>query len=114
MRGVDDWHQFHAAIALQELFPEAVLAPIRLHVDAKRHLCAIDSAYRGMLSLDSRRSLELQGGRYGAAGSKKFLDRNHADDAISLRRWDDLVKVAGKKTPKLKHYLDIAALCAAR
>ena len=113
LRGIDDKHQYHGVSALKGLFPEAVLAPIRLHVDAKRYLCASDGAYWASLSEDSRRSLELQGGRYGAEEAAKFIAQPYAEDAVKLRRWDDLAKVAGIDTPDLAHFLELAARCAA-
>jgi predicted HD phosphohydrolase len=64
LRGVDDKHQFHGVSALKGMFGPAVLTPIRLHVDAKRYLCATDAGYWARLSEDSKRSLELQGGTY--------------------------------------------------
>jgi phosphonate degradation associated HDIG domain protein len=112
LRGVDDKHQYHAASALKTVFPQAVLAPIRLHVDAKRYLCAAEPGYWDKLSPDSKRSLELQGGRYSDEDAAKFMAQAYAQDAVRLRRWDDLAKVAGAKTPDLEHYLKIAALCA--
>ena len=41
----DDLHQFIALPFLRARFPDAVLEPIRLHVDAKRYLCLIDPDY---------------------------------------------------------------------
>ena len=41
-RGIDDLHQYFALPFLRPVLPDAVLEPIRLHVDAKRCLCAID------------------------------------------------------------------------
>jgi phosphonate degradation associated HDIG domain protein len=111
LRGVDDKHQYHGASALKGLFGPAVLTPIRLHVDAKRYLCATDQAYWASLSEDSKRSLELQGGTYSADDAAKFIARPFAQDAVKLRRWDDLAKTAGRKTPDLRHYLEIAAFC---
>jgi phosphonate degradation associated HDIG domain protein len=113
LRGIDDKHQFHGVLALKHLFPEAVLNPIRLHVDAKRYLCAVDREYRASLSEDSQRSLELQGGIFNPDEAAKFIAQPHAHDAVQLRRWDDLAKVAGCKTPGLEHYLAIAAACVA-
>lgn len=111
LRGVDDKHQFHGASALKGLFGPSVLTPIRLHVDAKRYLCETDKTYWASLSEDSKRSLELQGGTYSAEDAEKFIAQPFALDAVKLRRWDDLAKAAGRKTPDLKHYLDIAAAC---
>ena len=113
LRGVDDRHQFHGVNALKRLFGPAVLTPIRLHVDAKRYLCATDAAYWASLSEDSKRSLELQGGTYSAADAAKFIAQPYAQDAVTLRRRDDLAKVAGVKTPELAHFLKIAVRCAA-
>ncbi len=58
-------------VALKGLFPDAVLIPIRRHVDAKRFLCATDESYWPALSEDSRRSLELQGGVYNAGAARR-------------------------------------------
>ena len=112
LRGVDDKHQYHGASALRGVFADAVLVPIRLHVDAKRYLCATDPGYWASLSDDSKRSLELQGGTYSASEAEKFIAQPYAQDAVHLRRWDDLAKVAGIKTPDLGYFLEIAAQCA--
>jgi phosphonate degradation associated HDIG domain protein len=109
LRGIDDKHQYHGAAALKGLFPEAVLNPIRLHVDAKRYLCAVDSKYWADLSEDSQRSLELQGGIFSAAEAAHFIAQPFAGDAVRLRRWDDFAKVAGRPTPDLEHFLEIVA-----
>ncbi|WP_419183409.1 hypothetical protein [Ralstonia solanacearum] len=38
-----------------------------------------------------------------------LLRRPYAADALCLRRWDDLAKVAGRPTPDLSHFLAVAA-----
>lgn len=106
-RGIDDLHQYYALPFLRPILPDSVLEPIRLHVDAKRYLCATDAAYFDCLSVDSVRSLELQGGIFDADQARDFAARPYADDAVRLRRWDDLAKVAGKPTPDLDHYLEL-------
>ncbi|QGZ64112.1 phosphonate degradation HD-domain oxygenase [Paraburkholderia acidisoli] len=106
-RGIDDLHQYYALPFLRPVLPDSVLEPIRLHVDAKRYLCATDAAYFSCLSADSVRSLELQGGIFDAGQAHDFAARPYADDAVRLRRWDDLAKVSGKPTPDLDHYLGI-------
>ena len=113
LRGVDDKHQYHSVSVLKGVFSPAVLIPIRLHVDAKRYLCATDPGYWAALSQDSKRSLELQGGIYSAGDAAKFIARPYAQDAVKLRRWDDQSKVAGVKTPDLAHFLELAVRCAA-
>lgn len=115
LRGIDDRHEYVAIPPLRGLFPDAVLAPIRLHVEAKRYLCARGDgtvsgpAYLAALSPDSLRSLELQGGVFSAARADAFIGQPFAADAVRLRVWDDLAKVAGRPTPPLDHYLAVAA-----
>ena len=111
LRGIDDKHQFHGVSALKGVFPAAVLNPIRLHVDAKRYLCAVDRDYWAALSEDSRRSLQLQGGIFSRQEAARYIAQPYARDAVRLRRWDDLAKIAGCQTPALGHYLEIAAAC---
>ena len=111
-RGIDDQHQYFAIPFLRGLFPAAVIEPIRLHVDAKRALCALEPGYHEALSEDSKRSLKLQGGTYSPSDAAAFRARPHAEDAMRLRRWDDSAKVPGAPTPPLSHYLEIAARCA--
>jgi phosphonate degradation associated HDIG domain protein len=111
-RGIDDLHQYFALPFLRPLFSDAVLEPIRLHVDAKRCLCAVDASYHAKLSADSVRSLQLQGGTFSDAEAQAFLAKPYAEDALALRRWDDLAKDAQRATPDLAHYMDIVARVA--
>jgi phosphonate degradation associated HDIG domain protein len=111
-RGIDDQHQYFALPFLRPLFPDAVLEAIRLHVDAKRALCALEPGYHAALSEDSKRSLLLQGGIFTPAEAQRFIDKPFAREAMRVRRWDDAAKVQGSPTPPLAHYLDIAARCA--
>lgn len=108
-RGIDDWHQNMVTPYLHAFFPAAVLEPIRLHVDAKRCLCAIDPSYEAQLSDDSRRSLQLQGGIFDAAEVAQFMRQPHAGEALQLRRWDDSAKEIGRTTPDVDHYLGLAS-----
>jgi len=106
-RGVDDVHQYYALPFLRPVLPDGVLEPIRLHVDAKRYLCAVDPAYYGHLSPDSVRSLQLQGGIFSDAQAAEFAARPYASDAIMLRRWDDCAKERGRATPGLDAFLSV-------
>lgn len=111
----DDLHQFIALPFLRDLLPDAVLEPIRLHVDAKRYLCTAEPGYRDTLSPASVHSLALQGGAYSAQEAQAFMQQPFAAEAVRLRRYDDLAKVPQKITPALDHYLDIlGAVCHAR
>jgi len=113
-RGIDDLHQFHGAKCLRPLFDRDVTEPIRLHVQAKRFLCAVRPGYLEVLSPDSQRSLRLQGGVYSAAQAEAFGQTAFAADAVRLRLWDDTAKVAGLATPALSNYLPLLARCARR
>ena len=98
----DDVHQYLAIPFLRGLFPDDVLEPIRLHVDAKRYLCYTEEGYWAALSPASKRSLELQGGAFDAQGAERFMARPFAWDAVRLRRWDDWAKVPGRPAPRLR------------
>ncbi|MBR7976096.1 HD domain-containing protein [Burkholderia vietnamiensis] len=108
-RGIDDLHQYYVLPFLRPLFGDAVLEPIRLHVDAKRCLCRTEAGYVDGLSADSVRSLALQGGIFDDDEAAAFLRRPFAADALRLRRWDDRAKEQGKVTPGLDHYMEIVA-----
>jgi phosphonate degradation associated HDIG domain protein len=107
LRGVDDLHQVAALPFLRGLYGEDVLAPIELHVDAKRYLCATRAGYFDALSVDSRRSLALQGGIFTAEEAAAFIAQPYARDAVAIRLWDDLAKVAGAAAPPLAHFVPV-------
>jgi phosphonate degradation associated HDIG domain protein len=112
----DDLHQFMALPFLRGLFSDAVLEPIRLHVDAKRYLCLIEPSYWASLSPASKHSLEQQGGVFTEAEGQAFMMQPFAAEAVRLRRYDDLAKVPAKVVPGLSHYnahLQQVALTAA-
>ncbi|WP_148715449.1 phosphonate degradation HD-domain oxygenase [Chitinolyticbacter meiyuanensis] len=106
--GIDDRHEAIAVTALKPWFAEDVLAPIALHVAAKRYLCAVEPGYHDALSPASQASLRLQGGVMASAEAERFAAGRHAEAAVRLRRWDDEAKVVDKTTPPLSHYLAVA------
>ena len=112
MRGIDDVHQYRALPFLRGTFSSRVLDPIRLHVDAKRYLCAMRDGYFAALSDDSKRSLGLQGGIFNEGQAEAFIMQPGAPDAVRLRLWDDAAKLAGAQTPPLAHFLARARRCA--
>lgn len=111
-QGVDDVHQYYVLPFLRGVFPDAVIEPVRLHVEAKRWLCATEETYWDALSAASKASLELQGGPYTRGDAGMFIQQPFACDAVLLRRWDDLAKTAGKATPPLGHYMRLLGRCA--
>lgn len=104
---VDDTDDRHEEIGwgyLKSTFGTAVAEPVRLHVPAKRYLCAVEPEYFSLLSAASVRSLELQGGRFTADEAEHFHRADFAADAVRLRRWDDRAKTPGIATKSLRDY----------
>ena len=104
-----DWvadarHEEIGAEWLARRFPADVSEPVRLHVPAKRYLCATDSTYFAMLSPASVVTLKLQGGPMGPGELLQFETERFYQEAIQVRRWDDLGKIVGLKTPGLAEY----------
>src|SRR6266851_3349882 len=95
-RGVDDVHEELGARWLAERFGPEVSEPVRLHVAAKRYLCAVEPDYFGKLSPDSVEAFR----------------RNplHAE-AVRLRRFDEAAKDPRAKTPDFDHFLCHVAIC---
>ena len=105
---IDDVHELRGVAVLVRDFPPAVIEPIRLHVAAKRYLTAIEPKYLGGLSPASVHSLAQQGGPFRGAEIARFEALPFAQDAVRLRRWDDLAKLPGVRTPSLAYYLALA------
>lgn len=100
--GVGDEHEALGALWLSRAFPESVTAPIALHVQAKRYLCAVEPAYYGQLSDASRLSLARQGGVMNDSEVAAFAGHPAFDAALALRRCDD----GGKETTVQTQSLD--------
>ncbi|MGD1804383.1 phosphonate degradation HD-domain oxygenase [Dapis sp. BLCC M126] len=106
-KGINDHHEYRSIKYLKHLFGESITEPIRLHVEAKRYLCATKPNYFATLSPASQRSLELQGGAFSPDAADEFIQQPYAEDAVQLRIWDDQAKVVGMKTPDLKYFTQI-------
>jgi phosphonate degradation associated HDIG domain protein len=102
--GIDDAHEERGARWLEGHFGPDVAEPVRLHVAAKRFLCATDPTYAGLLSEASLLSLRLQGGPFTAEEAARFRQGPHAEVAVALRRLDEQAKVPGLPTPGLEHF----------
>jgi phosphonate degradation associated HDIG domain protein len=106
-QGIDDVHEELAARWLTERFGPEVVEPVRLHVAAKRYLCAVDDDYQRRLSPPSQLSLTLQGGPMSAEEQEEFRGSPHFEGAVALRHWDDAAKIPQLQTPGLEHYATI-------
>ena len=100
----DFLHEKVGAEYLEPFFIDAVTDPVGLHVPAKRYICTVDRSYYQTLSRASKRSFELQGGFMSAKEKAAFEQNPHWENAVQLRKWDDLAKEKGLKTPGLESY----------
>ena len=107
----DQNHEEVGADYLEPFFSEAVITPIRLHVPAKRYLCTTDASYYDGLSEASKRSFRVQGGVMSDEERAAFERIPHYQDALQLRRWDDLAKVRDLETPTIDTYREIVQAC---
>jgi phosphonate degradation associated HDIG domain protein len=106
-RGIDQLHEEQGSRWLETHFGPEVTEPIRLHVAAKRYLCAVEPGYMRELSPASIRSLELQGGPLKRAEVLRFEEHPQHRDAVRLRRWDDQAKITGWAVPDLTRYVTL-------
>jgi phosphonate degradation associated HDIG domain protein len=109
---IEDWtldarHEEIGARWLARHFPAAVSEPVRLHVPAKRYLCATDAAYFARLSAASVHTLKLQGGPMSGAEIAQFEAQPFWREAVRLRHWDDQGKVAGLQTLPLAAHAEL-------
>jgi [1-hydroxy-2-(trimethylamino)ethyl]phosphonate dioxygenase len=103
----DDRHEEVGGRWLAQRFGPEVSEPVRLHVPAKRYLCATDAGYFSKLSPASLVTLRLQGGPMTAAEAARFAVQPFRLEAVCVRRWDDAGKVAGLATPGLEDYASL-------
>ncbi|MFE4971231.1 TauD/TfdA family dioxygenase [Kitasatospora sp. NPDC056651] len=109
MEGRDNRHSHTGADRLARWFGPEVTEPVRLHVAAKRYLCAVEPGYRERLSAASEYTLNVQGGPMDERQAAAFAELPGARDAVAVRRWDEQAKVAGAPTPGFDHYRPLLA-----
>jgi phosphonate degradation associated HDIG domain protein len=100
----DAHHELIGGGWLAKRFGPEVAEPVRLHVPAKRYLCATDPGYFEKLSAASVVTLKLQGGPMTAPEIAAFEAKPYWREAIRVRQWDDEGKVAGLRTPDFSTY----------
>jgi len=110
----DACHEIVGGLWLARRFSPEVSEPVRLHVPAKRYLCATDEHYFAKLSAASVVTLKLQGGPMSAREAARFEAEPFHREAVRVRRWDDAGKVAGLATPGLLDYREMIEGLAAR
>jgi len=101
---VDRHHDEEGARLLAPFFPPLIVQCVRLHVAAKRYLCATDPSYFAKLSSASVHTLSLQGGPMDAQEVATFRLNPFHREAVKVRLWDEEGKRPGVRTPPFAHY----------
>jgi gamma-butyrobetaine dioxygenase len=104
MRGTDNKHSDQGAQWLAQWFGAEVTEPVRLHVAAKRYLCAIEPGYLAKLSPASVYTLGVQGGPMRPEEIADFEASPYSGDACQVRRWDDEAKDPAARPPAFAHF----------
>jgi len=105
---VEDKHHDEAGgEVLAPFFPPVIVECVRLHVSAKRYLCATDPTYFGKLSPASVHTLSLQGGPMNAEEVAEFRRNPFHEEAVRVRIWDEGGKVADMKTRAFRDYVPL-------
>jgi gamma-butyrobetaine dioxygenase len=104
MRGTGNQHGAAGAGWLAQWFGEEVTEPVRLHVAAKRYLCAVEPGYLAALSPASVATLGVQGGPMDADERAEFEAHRQAAAALRLRRWDDAARDPAASPPAFGYY----------
>ena len=112
--GIDNYHEEVGAQALKNWFDEDIVGAVRLHVDAKRYLCATTPAYRDKLSQASITTLEVQGGPMNEEEMAAFREKSGHHLALKVRVYDDMGKEPQMKRPDLEHYVPKIKACINR
>ncbi len=112
MSGTDTRHGEAGASWLARWFGEEVTEPVRLHVAAKRYLCAVEPDYLAALSPASVYTLGVQGGPMQGAELAEFEARPYAEAAVRVRRWDDAAKDPEVTPPPFDHFAGLLASLA--
>ncbi len=103
----DRHHDEAGGEILAPFFPDVVTDCVRLHVAAKRYLCATDDTYFGKLSPASVHTLSLQGGPMSKEEIAEFERNPHFREAVQVRLWDEGGKVPGMKTRGFRDYVPL-------
>jgi gamma-butyrobetaine dioxygenase len=97
-------HEALGAAWLSRAFDLDVTAPIALHVQAKRYLCAVEPDYFEHLSEASRLSLAVQGGVMSEIEVVAFAKDTAFEGALLLRRCDDRGKDVAMQSQSIERF----------
>ena len=102
--GIDKKHENSGSQFLSKFFPEDVTRLIKGHVPAKRYLVYYEDGYYDTLSIASKRSLDVQGGSFSKDEANEFINQPFMQDAVRLRKYDDLAKVENLEIPNINFF----------
>src|SRR6202034_194438 len=103
--GHPELHGTRGGAFVRDLFGERVSALIELHVDAKRYLVSVEPSYRDQLSSGSAQTLIAQGEAMTEEEIAEFVAKMHAEEAVVLRRADEMAKEPGRPVPSLDEWV---------
>ena len=112
--GVDTLHEEAGAAWLEQHFVPRVTEPLRLHVLAKRYLCATGAgvprgALAGLAPQPAAAGRAVHARRGGRVRARSLRGRG-----VRLRRWDDVGKIEASPRRRSQHYRPaLAPACAA-
>ena len=109
--GSDNYHEELGAKALQHWFEDDIVDAVRLHVDAKRYLCAANPKYKDKLSKASITTMAIQGGPMNKREMLAFRRKKGHRIAIRIRAYDDLGKMPEMRRPGLNYYIPKIKKC---
>ena len=104
-KGIDDVHELLGEKFLVQHFKLAAVQPVKLHVEAKRYLCATEVGYYEALSEPSKISLGFQGGVMTQEEIPVFEKNEYYLESVALRRWDDLAKDPNLVSPSIDSFI---------
>jgi predicted HD phosphohydrolase len=103
-QGDDNFHEDIGADAMSAWFDDDIVSAVRLHVAAKRYLCAANPGYFDKLSKASKVTLVIQGGPMSDGEMRAFESNPAHKLAIRVRVYDDQGKDPQLERPGLEHY----------
>ncbi len=107
----DDHHEARGYAWLLEHFGPAIADPVRLHVAAKRYLCTVEPSYANQLSPTSLKSFYDQGDFMSDQERAEFEREPFFEQAVQLRRWDDLAKSPDLQLPPVESFEGLLSAC---
>jgi predicted HD phosphohydrolase len=111
---VGEPHEITGEAWVRARFGERMGWLVGSHVPAKKVLVAIDGTYASILSKTSVATLRVQGGPATDEEVETFMAHPWADDALKLRRADDLAKVVDAPELTLEDVGDLVDRVVAR